>query len=91
MKQLIKLLFCSNYPNPFNPTTTITYSLPKKSFVKLSIYDLLGREITTLVNEETHSGTHQVTWNAQNVPSGIYFYNITPGNYSKTNKMIFLK
>jgi len=80
-----------NYPNPFNPTTTITYSLPKSSFVTLTIYDLLGREVTTLVNEEKHSGTYKVTWNAQNKPSGIYFYKITAGGYSKINKMILLK
>ncbi len=80
-----------NYPNPFNPTTTITYSLPKNSFVTLTIYDLLGREVATLVNEEKHSGTYKVTWNAQNKPSGIYFYKITAGGYSKINKMILLK
>ena len=80
-----------NYPNPFNPTTTITYSLPKNSFVILTIYDLLGREVTTLVNEEKHSGTYKVNWNAQNKPSGIYFYKITAGGYSKINKMILLK
>ena len=80
-----------NYPNPFNPTTTITYSLPKNSFVTLKIYDLLGREITTLVNEEKHSGTYNVTWNAKNNPSGIYFYKITAVGYSKINKMILLK
>ena len=80
-----------NYPNPFNPTTTITYSLPKNSFVTLTIYDLLGREVATLVNEEKHSGTYKVTWNAQNKPSGIYFYKITAGRYSKINKMILLK
>ena len=80
-----------NYPNPFNPATTITYSLPKNSFVILKIYDLLGREITTLVNEEKQSGTYKVTWNAQNIPSGVYFYKIIASNYSKTNKMILLR
>ena len=80
-----------NYPNPFNPKTTITYSLPKSGFVTLKIYDLLGREVTTLVNEEKHIGTAKVTWNAQNKPSGIYFYKITAVGYTKINKMILLK
>lgn len=80
-----------NYPNPFNPTTTIVYSLPKSSLVKLEIYDLLGRKIATLVNEEKRSGTYKVTWNAGNIPSGVYFYKISVGGYSKTNKMILLK
>jgi Secretion system C-terminal sorting domain len=80
-----------NYPNPFNPSTTITYSLPKSSFVTLTIYDLLGREIATLVNEEKLSGTYNVTWNAENISSGVYFYKITAGGYSKVNKMVLLK
>jgi hypothetical protein len=80
-----------NYPNPFNPTTTITYSLPKNNFVTLKIYDLLGREVTTLVNEEKHSGTYKITWNAQNIPSGVYFYRLTASEFSKVNKMILLK
>ena len=86
-----KFVLSQNYPNPFNPTTTITYSLPKSSFVILKIYNLLGREITTLVNGEKRSGTYKVTWDAQNVPSGVYFYKITAGEYSNTKKMILLK
>ena len=80
-----------NYPNPFNPTTTIIYSLPKSSLVTLEIYDILGRRITTLVNGEKRSGTYKVIWNARNIPSGIYFYKISVGGYSRTNKMILLK
>jgi len=80
-----------NYPNPFNPSTIITYSLPQKSRVTLKIYDLLGKEICTLVNGEKTSGTYKVVWNAQNVPSGVYFYKITAGAFSKTNKMLLLK
>ncbi|MGA9292680.1 MAG: T9SS type A sorting domain-containing protein [Ignavibacteriaceae bacterium] len=83
--------FSQNYPNPFNPTTTITYSLPKNSFVTLKIYDLLGREVTTLVNEEKHSGSYKITWNAEDNPSGIYFYKLNAGGYSKVHKMILLK
>ncbi|MEJ2615158.1 MAG: T9SS type A sorting domain-containing protein [Ignavibacteriaceae bacterium] len=89
--ELSKFYLYQNYPNPFNPITTITYSLPKNSFVTLKIYDLLGREVVTLVNEEKHSGTYKVIWNAQNKPSGIYFYKITAGGYSKAHKMILMK
>ena len=84
-------ILLQNYPNPFNPTTTITYSLAKSSLVTLKIYDLLGREIETLVNEEKQGGRYKVNWNAQNIPSGVYFYKITAGEYSKTIKMILLK
>ena len=80
-----------NYPNPFNPTTTITYSIPTNSFVTLIIYNLLGSEIATLVNEEKNFGTYKVIWNAQHIPSGVYFYKITAGAHSIVKKMILLK
>ena len=80
-----------NYPNPFNPTTTITYSIPTNSFVTLKIYNLLGSEIATLVNEEKNYGTYKVNWNAQNIPSGVYFYKMQAGNFSETKKLILLK
>jgi photosystem II stability/assembly factor-like uncharacterized protein len=80
-----------NYPNPFNPTTTIRYSLPKSTNVKLVIYDLLGREITTLVNEEQSAGWKEVEWNAKDVSSGIYFYKIQAGSFVETKKMMILK
>ncbi|MGE5810494.1 MAG: T9SS type A sorting domain-containing protein, partial [Ignavibacteria bacterium] len=80
-----------NYPNPFNPATTITYSLPKNSIVTLKIYDILGKKIATLVNEEKQSGTYNATWDARDAASGVYFYKITAGEYSKVNKMMLLK
>jgi len=80
-----------NYPNPFNPVTTITYSLSKSNMVIIKIYDILGKEIATLVNEEKQSGTYNVTWNALDVTSGVYFYKIIIGEHSKTNKMLLLK
>ena len=80
-----------NYPNPFNPTTTITYTLPKNAYVELKVYNLLGQEVATLVNKEMIAGTHSVAWDAQNVPSGVYFYKITVGGYSKTRRMLLLK
>ncbi|MCX6121267.1 MAG: DUF4968 domain-containing protein [Ignavibacteriales bacterium] len=66
-----------NYPNPFNPSTTISFSLPSKSYVSLRIYDALGREVSTLVNEELPAGTHKKQWNAMNMASGIYYYRLS--------------
>jgi hypothetical protein len=80
-----------NYPNPFNPTTTITYSLPEHAFVDLKVYDLLGQEVTTLVHNVIPAGTHSVVWNAHDAPSGVYFYKITAGNYSRMRKMMLLR
>lgn len=80
-----------NFPNPFNPSTMISFDIPKSDLVKLSIFDALGREISTLVNEQLQPGTYEVEWNAANYPSGVYFYKLTSGNYSKVNKMVLLK
>ncbi len=84
-----------NYPNPFNPTTTIRYSIPKQSFVTLIVYDILGREIIKIVNEEKQAGNYQVEFSPvsgiQNLASGIYFYQIKAGDYVCTKKMILLK
>jgi hypothetical protein len=80
-----------NYPNPFNPTTTIDYSIKSAGLVTLKIYDMLGTEVVSLVNELKDSGNYSVTFNASNLPSGIYFYNLTSGNFVATKKLIFLK
>jgi hypothetical protein len=80
-----------NYPNPFNPSTIIKYSIPKTSKVKLTLFNLLGEEVTTLVNEEKNAGYHQVDFNANNLPSGIYFYQLKTNSYVETKKMILLK
>lgn len=82
-----------NYPNPFNPSTTISYHLPAGSFVALKVYDTIGKEITTLVNEFKEAGRHsiQLTANQLNMTSGVYFYRLTAGAYSSTRKMILLK
>ena len=81
----------ANYPNPFNPTTTIEYSIPEASFVELKIYDILGGEVASLVKENKPSGKHSVKFNASNLPSGIYFYRIVSGNFTATKKLIILK
>jgi hypothetical protein len=80
-----------NYPNPFNPSTTISYQLPVSSHVTIKVYDLLAREITTLVNEEKPSGTYKINFDSKNLASGIYYYRITAGDFSQTKKMILLK
>lgn len=80
-----------NYPNPFNPSTNIKFQLPGQSFVNIIIFDNLGREISTLVNQELNAGTYKVSWTATNFPSGVYFYKLTAGSYSETKKMILLK
>jgi predicted outer membrane repeat protein len=80
-----------NYPNPFNPVTTIKYQIQELSFVTLKIYDVLGSEVTTLVNEEKSIGTYETTWYAENLPSGIYFYRIQAGSFVETKKMVLIK
>jgi CubicO group peptidase (beta-lactamase class C family) len=80
-----------NYPNPFNPSTTIKYYLPSRSFVSLKIFDLMGREITTLVSRVMPAGDHSQLWNPIGIPSGIYFYRLNVGNYSETQKLLLIK
>ncbi len=80
-----------NYPNPFNPTTIIRYQVPELTRVKLTVYDVLGKEINTLVNEEKPAGIYEVEFNGTNLPSGPYLYRIEAGRYSDTKKFIFLK
>ena len=80
-----------NYPNPFNPNTTITYSLPKSSFVTLKIFDELGREIKTLVCENKLPGKYEVKFDGRNLSSGVYFYKITAGDFVETKKLILMK
>jgi hypothetical protein len=80
-----------NYPNPFNPTTKIIYSVPQSSEVIVKVFDILGNEIVTLVNEEKPIGTYTVDFNASNLPSGIYFYQLQTPNFTQTKKMILLK
>ena len=80
-----------NFPNPFNPTTSINYGVPIKSNVVLKVYNTLGSEVVTLVNEEKPAGNYEVTWNAINIPSGVYFYRLQAGDFVQTRKMILLK
>ena len=80
-----------NYPNPFNPTTNIEFSVPQSSDVKLVVYNQLGETVATLVNEHLSAGSYKADWNAEDLPSGIYFYRITAGDFSKTMKLMLIK
>jgi len=80
-----------NYPNPFNPSTTFRYSIPTQSKVLIKVYDVLGNEIATLINEEKSVGTYELTWNAEQLPSGVYFYQLKAGEFSSTKKMLLIK
>jgi hypothetical protein len=80
-----------NYPNPFNPSTTIKYSISENGFVKLSVYNLLGEEVTTLVNNEQKAGRYEVNFNAKELSSGIYMYRLESNNFLSIKKMILIK
>ncbi len=80
-----------NYPNPFNPNTTITYSIPKQSNVDIKVFDLLGREVTTLVNEEKSAGNYKVVLKGSNLSSGVYLYRLHAGNFVSTKKFVLIK
>ena len=80
-----------NYPNPFNPSTNIRYQIPERSFVTLKVYDVLGNEVTTLVNKELNAGSHEVVFDASRFSTGIYFYQLKTGSFVETKKMILVK
>ena len=81
----------ANYPNPFNPTTTIEYSIGMAGQTRLMVYDIMGREIAMLVNEYRPMGTHKIVWNASSMPSGIYFYRLETSSFTRTQKMVLMK
>ncbi len=87
----VKFSLAQNYPNPFNPVTTIGFSLPAKEGVTIKVFDILGREVTTLVNKELNAGYHEVKFNASNLASGIYIYRIQAGKFSSAKKLVLLK
>lgn len=80
-----------NYPNPFNPSTTIRYAIPEESFTSIKVYDMLGNEVSTLVNEEQSAGIYETDFNSDGLSSGMYFYTLKAGNYIETKKMLLLK
>ncbi len=87
----VPYLLTQNYPNPFNPYTKILYSIPRQSFVTLKVYDLLGREVATLVNEEKPTGIFEIEFNANLLTSGVYFYQLKVNDFVETRKMILMK
>jgi hypothetical protein len=80
-----------SYPNPFNPSTKIKYDLPQGSYVTIKVYDITGKEVKSLVNSQETLGYHEIVFNAEDLPSGIYFYRLIAGNYSEVKKMILMK
>jgi flagellar hook assembly protein FlgD len=85
-----------NYPNPFNPVTTLSYDLPEDALVNITIYDMMGKQVKTLINDQQTAGYKSVQWNATNnlgepVTAGLYLYTIQAGDYSQTRKMVLLK
>jgi len=89
--QILKYTLQQNYPNPFNPVTTINYSLEKEGRVKLTVYDVTGSIVATVVNENKPSGNYSVKFNATGLASGIYLYKLESGNYSMSKKFVFMK
>ena len=88
---LTNFLLTQNFPNPFNPSTTIEFRIQESELISLKVYDVLGNDIATLVNEYKTSGSYEIEWNASNYPSGIYFYQLRAGNFIETKKMVLLK
>jgi hypothetical protein len=86
-----KFSLAQNYPNPFNPSTSIKYELPRTSLVRLSVYDLLGREVSVLVNERREAGVHEVKFEGSAFASGVYFYRLTAGDFVATERLLLLK
>jgi hypothetical protein len=80
-----------NYPNPFNPSTTIRYELPEPSQVRLTVYDILGRELSVLVNERRDAGVHEVKFDASGLSSGVYFYRIQAGDFVQSKRLTVLR
>ena len=87
----IEFCLSQNYPNPFNPTTNIRFDISKSGITVLKVYDILGKEVATLVNKKLQAGSYEVDWNASNFSSGVYFYQLQSGDFVKTKKMLFVK
>ncbi|MCX6166044.1 MAG: T9SS type A sorting domain-containing protein [Ignavibacteriae bacterium] len=86
-----KYSLSQNYPNPFNPVTKIEYSIPKSGFVSLKIFDILGREVSALINEYKNAGYYNIDFNASELSSGVYYYKFESGDYNEVKKMTIIK
>jgi len=91
LEEPINYFISANYPNPFNPSTTISYQIPENSFVNLVVYNSLGQKVEELVNQEQASGKYSVKFNAANLPSGVYIYKLQTDNFSDVKKMLLTK
>jgi hypothetical protein len=80
-----------NYPNPFNPSTTIKYALPKSMMVRLSVYDILGREVSVLVKERRDAGVHEVKFDGSNLASAVYVYRLQSGDFVQSKRLVLLR
>jgi dienelactone hydrolase len=89
--RVVSFFLEQNYPNPFNPTTKINFQIPHSSFVILKVFDILGKEVATLVNEELHPGNHETTFDGNGFASGVYFYRIQAGDFVQTRKLVLLR
>jgi hypothetical protein len=84
-------ILAENYPNPFNPSTSISYTIPKHSSVRLRVLNVLGQLVETLVDQDRQPGTYNVTFEASNLPSGVYFYRMQAGEFIQTKKMLLMR
>jgi len=87
----LQIVLHENYPNPFNPGTTINFELPRSSVVRLSVFDMLGREVSVLVNERKDAGLHEVRFDGSGLASGVYLYRLQAGTYIQTRKLLLLR
>jgi hypothetical protein len=87
---LTSFVLAQNYPNPFNPTTTIKFQIPSTSFVSLTVFDVLGREVVTLVNEEMRPGRYERLFDGSGLASGVYYYRLRSGNFVETKRVLLL-
>ncbi|MGB5875130.1 MAG: T9SS type A sorting domain-containing protein, partial [Bacteroidota bacterium] len=87
----VQFALAQNYPNPFNPSTTIEFALPHAGFVTLSVYNVLGEEVATLIAGEHAAGTFRTSWDASGLPSGVYFYRLSAGDYVQTKKAVLMR
>jgi hypothetical protein len=93
INNLVPDAYCltQNYPNPFNPTTMIKFGIPKSGMVKLSVFDILGREVAIILNSELKAGNYEINFNASQLAAGVYFYKLSSGDFTDTRKMILVK
>jgi len=89
----VQLVFSlpQNYPNPFNPSTSIEFTLPKQEFVELKVYNILGKEVATIVSNKLNQGNHTYTFDGKNLASGVYYYQLVAGDYREVKKMILIR